>query len=268
MTLRKLWYVRTYKGAVRVLRCQVQRSQFLAILYRRLFCTAPNLHNQQERKKHRVQLCPLLSSLSKILEKSIKNWFLNFFEKHKVFYEYQYGFRQKHSVIHALMDVTTLTYDQIQNKAYTSLLFMDLRKAFDTVSHEILLRKIHHYGIRGPAYDLIESSLTSRQQLVFIKNCQSSTNSINVGVPQGSVLGPLLFLIYVNDLQNATFCNLRLFTDDTCLVLSNPTKSELESNCNTELKNLHYWCNANKLLINPEKSTYILIPPKLKRSSL
>jgi len=116
------------------------------------------------------------------------------------------------------MDVTTLTCDQIQNKAYTSLLFMDLLKAFDTVSHKILLKKLHHYEIRGPAYDLIKSYLTSRQQFVSIKNCQSSTNPINIGVPQGFILLPLLFLIYVYDLQNATSCNLTLFADDTCLV--------------------------------------------------
>ena len=139
---------------------------------------------------------------------------------------------------------------------------MDLRKAFDTVSHEILLKKLSHYGIRGRAYDFIESYRNSRTQFVSINNCQSQTKPIDIGVPQGSILGPLLFLIYINDLHNAV-TKPRLFADDTCLVLSNPSLTALETNCNLELKKLQNWCNANKLQINPKKSAFILIPPKL-----
>ena len=112
---------------------------------------------------------------------------------------------------------------------------MDLRKAFDTVSHEILLKKLSHYGIRGRAYDFIESYLNSRTQFVSINNRQSQTKSINIGVPQGSILGPLLFLIYINDLHNAV-TKPRLFADDTCLVLSNPSLTALETNCNLKTK--------------------------------
>ena len=139
---------------------------------------------------------------------------------------------------------------------------MDLRKAFDTVSHEILLKKLYHYGIRGPAHELIESYLSSRNQFVSINNSKSSVNSINIGVPQGSILGPLLFLIYINDLQNAIF-NPRLFADDTCLIISDPSLENLEFQCNSELRKLHNWCNCNKLQINPQKSAVILIPPKV-----
>ena len=120
--------------------------------------------------------------------------------------------------MHALLDVTSLSYDSIQDK-YSALLLMDFRKAFDTVSHNILLQKLYHYGVRGPANLLIESYLTERKQYVSINNCASSTNSVRIGVPQGSILGPLFYLIYVNDLCNATKCNPRLFADDTCLVV-------------------------------------------------
>ena len=101
----------------------------------------------------------LLSYLSKVLEKLIKSRLDSFFIKHGVLYDFQHGFRQNHSVIHVLLDVTALSYDSIQNKCYTALLLMDLRKAFDTVSHKILLHKLHYYGIRGPAHMLIKSYL-------------------------------------------------------------------------------------------------------------
>ena len=204
-----------------------------------------------------------LSCLSKGLEKVIKNRFINFFEKHEIFYDFQYGFREKRCVMHALLDVITPAYDAIEHNEFTALLLMDLRKAFDTVSYQILLQKLLHYGIRGPAYCFIESYLSNRQQFVSINNSASSLKSISIGVPQGSILGPLLFLIYVNDLTNATFCPPRLFADDTCLAPNHSSLNALEVNCNCELGRLHNWCNANELQINPEKSTIIIFPPKL-----
>ena len=106
----------------------------------------------------------LLPNLSKILEKFIITQLLNFFEKHNVFYPSQYGFRKKCSVIHALLDVTTNAYDEIQYKKYTAIMLMDIRKAFDTVSHKILLCKLRHYGITA---SLIENYLSSRSQFVY-----------------------------------------------------------------------------------------------------
>ena len=201
--------------------------------------------------------------MSKALEKVIKNRFINFFEKHETFYDFQYGFREKRGVMYAPLDVITPGYDAIEHNKFTALLLIDLRKAFDTVSHQILLQKLLHYGIRGPAYCLIESYLSDRQQFVFINNSASSLKSISIGVPQGSILGPLLFLIYVNDLTNATFCQPRHFADDTCLALNDSSLNALEVNYNCKLRRLHNWCNANELQINPEKSTIIIFSPKL-----
>ena len=206
----------------------------------------------------------LLPNLSKILEKLIKTRFVNFFERHEILYKYQYGFRQKHSVIHTLLDVTSLSYDAIQNKQSTAFLLMDLRKAFDTVSHKKLLHKLYHHGIRGPAYDLIASYLSFRHQFVAINNEKSTLMPINIGVPQGSILGPLLFLVYVNDLPNATNCQPRLFADGTCLVISSPTISTLSESCNQELQCIKRWCDANSLQINPAKSLCLFIPSKLR----
>ena len=112
---------------------------------------------------------------------------------------------------------------------------MDIRKAFDTESHKILLCKLRHYGIRGPAFSLIENYLSSRGQFVFVNNCSSSSKPISIGVPQGSILGPLLFLICMNDLYNATLSRPRLFADDTCLMVSEKSISLLEQSCNSEL---------------------------------
>ena len=171
-------------------------------------------------------------------------------------------FQKNHSVVHALLDVTSDCYDSIQEKKYSALLLMDFRKAFDTVSHKILLKKLFHDGIRGRAHSSIESYLTECKQYVSISNCASSTNPIKIGVPQGSILGPLLYLVYVNNRCNAITCKPWLFDDDTCLILRNSSLSDLELNCNTELQNLNKWCIASKLQTNPQKSAAIIIPPK------
>ena len=139
---------------------------------------------------------------------------------------------------------------------------MDLCKAFDTVSHKILLNKLHYYGISGPAHALIKGYISSKKQFVAINNTSSSLENIEIGVRQDSILGSLLFLIYKNDLGNATLSKPRLFANDTCLVLSISSLSKLEDNCNRELNNLKKWCNANKLKINPEKSAVVLVPSK------
>ena len=170
-------------------------------------------------------------------------------------YAKQYGFRNNHHVNQALLDVVTNSYDALHCAQHTALLFMDLRKAFDTVSHKILLYKLHHYGIRGPAYALVENYLTSRNQFVTFSNTSSSTKPINIGVLQGSILGPLLFLIYINNLPNAINSTPRLFTDEPCLILQQSSLSALEKACSDKLIQLK-WCDANKIQINPNKSFF------------
>ena len=177
-------------------------------------------------------------------------------------YANQYGFRNNQSVNHALLDVVTNCYDALHCSQHTALLFMDLRKMFDTVSHKILLHKLQHYGIRGPAYVLIENYLTSRNQFVTFNNTSSSTKPINIGIPQGSILGPLLFLIYINNLPNAINSTLRFFADDTFFILRQSSLSSLEKACLDKLIQLKDWCDANKIQINPNKSCILHLPPK------
>ena len=131
----------------------------------------------------------------------------------------QYGFRANHSTSYTLTDLLTSLYDNINDEKYSALLLLDLKKAFDTVNHASLLTKLEHYGIREPTLDLLAFFLTNRFQYVSLENHQSNLKNINYGVPQDSVLGPLLFNTYINDISTSVSCTPRLFADDTCLIV-------------------------------------------------
>ena len=118
-----------------------------------------------------------------------------------------------------MLYLTTTAYDNIDNNLHTGLVFIDFKKAFGTVCHKILMTKLAHYGIRGVAFKLLSSYLSGRQQYVNFKQTKSNNKEIKYWVPQRSSLGPLLFLIYVNDLPNSVNCTPRLFADFTCLIL-------------------------------------------------
>ena len=128
----------------------------------------------------------------------------------------QDGFWANHSTSHALTDVLTSLCDNINDENYAALLLLDLKKAFDTVNHKTLLTKLEHYGTRGPTLDLFASFLTNRYQYVSLENHQSNLKKINYGIPQGSVLGPLLFNIYIDDISTSVSYTPKLFADDTC----------------------------------------------------
>ena len=209
----------------------------------------------------------LLSSLSKVLEKLIKERLVKFLHKHNIIFEHQYGFRENHSTTHALIDILTTCYDKIENKQYTVLMMMDLKKAFDTVNHKKLLHKLYHYGIRGPTHEFLTSYLSERKQFVFANNFQSELQPVTYGVPQGSILGPLLFLIYINDVPNVLNSTPRLFADDTCLVCSSNNLDDLQIKSNNVLDKLKCWCDSNELTINPSKSSFMLIRPTSKPKS-
>ena len=137
----------------------------------------------------------ILTCFSKIIEKILYARLYKFFKKHNVIYDNQYGFQSNVSTVHAMLDVVTSFYDNINESCYTALSFVDLRIAFDTVSHETLLIKLSNYGIRGVAYDLIYSYLHNRQQFVSNNQSRSDLTLTHCGVPQGSSLGPLFFLV-------------------------------------------------------------------------
>ena len=208
----------------------------------------------------------ILTCFSKIIEKLIYTRLMEFFKKKKVIYENQYGFQSKISTVHALLDVVTTSYDNISSNQFTGLVLIDLKKAFDTVSHSTLLAKLNNYGVRGVAYNLIQSYLLNRKQFVSLNKTRSKLENVTFGVPQGSSLGPLFFLIYSNDLTNALESKPRLFADDTCLMISADNLPSMQNKIIAELQRLHTWCSVNKLTINLSKTSILIVPPKLNRN--
>ena len=152
------------------------------------------------------------------------------FYQNKCIYDRQFGVRSRHSTNHTLLDLTDDIRNAMDNNNKFAVgVFVDLQKAFDTVDHNILLKKLDHYGIRGIANNWFKSYLSNRKQFVIINGVNSDLQSMKFGVPQGSVLGPLLFLIYINDLHSTIkFCTTRHFADDTNLVIKNNSLKQLK----------------------------------------
>ncbi|MCP4484330.1 MAG: reverse transcriptase family protein [Flavobacteriaceae bacterium] len=201
----------------------------------------------------------LLSTFSKIFEKLMQTRLQKFLETCDVLFSMQFGFRSGHSTEHALISLTESIKTTLDNKRLGCGIFIDLQKAFDTVNHEILLNKLEHYGIRGTALAWFESYLTNRRQSVSINGYSSSMCSISCGVPQGSVLGPLLFLIYINDLPNvSSMLSFFLFADDTNIYLEAGDLNSLTQTINKELSKVKSWLDCNKLALNIDKTNFVL----------
>ena len=162
----------------------------------------------------------LLSPISKIFEILISKRLNKFLEKQKILVDEQLGFRKLHSTTLAITDIFSQISNNIDCSRYTCVLLLDLRKAFDTVDHELLLYKLDRYGIRGNVLDLFQSYLIRRFQYVYVNDSTSNKLEVKCGVPQGSILGFTLFSLYVNDLPKICEFNVRLFADDTVLIMS------------------------------------------------
>ena len=201
----------------------------------------------------------MLSVFSKLYEKCMYSRLYSFLTKFQVLFRRQFGFRNKHSTNHALISLVDLIKKYLDNNYFVCGVFIDLQKAFDTVNHDILLSKLAHYGIRGLANDWLSSFLKNRKQFVFLEGTSSSLKEVTCGVPQGSTLGPLLFLVYINDLQTIFSKSIvHHFADDTNLLYPNKKLGSIESVMNQELKLLVQWLRSNKLSLNEAKTELIM----------
>lgn len=211
----------------------------------------------------------ILSTVSKIIEKIIFKQVYDHLNSNGILNKFQSGFRPLHSTVTALLDATNNWYLNIDDGQINAVLFLDLKKAFDTVNHTILLKKLKHYGIDNTTLKWFESYLSDRKQVTTIENSTSHHCHIKCGVPQGSILGPLLFLIYINDLPN---CKLeakpRLYADDSNLTYSAKNIKEVQTMINEDLKEVHTWLKANKLTLNISKTKYMLMATRQKLSSI
>ena len=180
-----------------------------------------------------------------------------------ILHQNQFGFRSKLSTTMALLELVDKLSAAIDDKLITIGVFIDLAKAFDMVDHKILIVKLEHYGIRGVAHDWFRSYLTNRQQYVTINKFQSKCSRIACGVPQGSILGPILFLLYINDLNDVShWLQSIMFADDTNLFHTGKALDEVEMQMNCKLAKVDEWFKANLLSLNVGKTSYILFGNK------
>ena len=181
----------------------------------------------------------VLCSLSKVFERIMYNRLRNFLDEYKILFLYQFGFRKSHSTYMALMTLMDNLINFLDKGEYVIGIFLDFSKAFDTVDHGILLQKLSCYGVRGDALSWFQSYLNNRYQFVTYNGVSSDKKEMKCGLPQGSILGPLLFLIYINDLSDVCKCSLPiLFVDDTNLFHHGFDLSVIENAFNKELADI------------------------------
>ena len=188
-----------------------------------------------------------------------------FLESHSIFSDLQFGFRKKHSTNHALLGIIENIKEKMDRNLFSCGVFIDLEKAFDTVNHKILVEKLEFYGIRGLCNQWFVSYLSNRKQQVKLDGTKSSFLDITCGVPQGSILGPLLFLIYINDMKNSVKNSvLHHFADDTNLLCSDANEKNLKKKMNEDLKLIYIWLCSNRLSLNVDKTEFIVFRPARK----
>lgn len=205
----------------------------------------------------------ILPVFSKVLEKLACNRLETFCNENNILCNSQFGFRKNRTTETALITLTEAIIKAMENKQHTVGVFLDLSKAFDTIDHTILLSKLQHYGIRGNALNWFKSYLSNRKQYVQYNYVNSNLQSLSCGVPQGSILGPILFLLYINDIVNSSsFLNYILFADDSNMYASHSSLNTLITRINEELRSVNGWVLSNKLTLNFSKSHYMIFSRK------
>ena len=190
----------------------------------------------------------------------------SFLEETDLFFDLQFGFRKQHSTSHALLSIIDEIRHNLDNNTFSCGVFVDLEKAFDTVNHKILLKKLEHYGIRDVANRWFASYLSDRKQFVNLGGLESDKLTISCGVPQGSILGPLLFIIYINDMHSAIkYSKVHHFADDTNLLFSHKNPKLLRKCVNSDMALLFDWLCSNRLSLNVGKTEFVIFRPARSR---
>ena len=224
--------------------------------------------SKTEAKNYRpISLLPLVS---KIIEKIIHNQVESFLSRHDIIYKYQSGFRKNHSTNSCLSYLTNKIQNGFEEGRLTGMILIDLQKAFDTIDHRLLLQKMKYLGFGDSTIAWFRSYLADRTFVVDVNGELSKPGKLTCGVPQGSILGPLLFLLYVNDMPESVSCDLLLYADDSCLVFSDKSFKNIEYNLNKNFNSLCDWFVDNKLSIHfgEDKTKCILFGTKRKLKGL
>ena len=202
----------------------------------------------------------ILPIISKVFEKEVFRQLYEYFNENSLLSKFQSGFRPGYSTLSALIQMCDSWFENMDNGKLTGVVFLDIRKAFDSIDHEILLKKLKFYGVVGTEYDWFQSYLTNRYQQTFLNGFLSKKKKIICGIPQGSILGPLLFLIYINDLPNYLESTVPcLYADDTQVFASSQDTSELADKLNSDLVNIMDWLTVNKLQSHAKKTKFMLV---------
>ena len=198
--------------------------------------------------------------VAKVFEKLVSGQFMEYLESNHLLSESQAGFRKRSSTVTSLLSNTNQWYINMDKGLVNGIIFLDLKKAFDCVDHNILAEKLMKFGCIGNTLNSFKSYLTNRKQMCKVNQTTSKCQTISCGVPQGSNLGPILFLLYVNDLPNCLkSTSVSMFADDTNLRASGDTITELYNKLNNDLENIHQWLLANKLTLNTSKTEYMMV---------
>jgi len=214
----------------------------------------------------------VVTSFAKVLETALYERMAEYISYNSIITDQQFGFRKGYSTDEAIFKLVYEVLNGLNDKSKVGSIFLDLEKAFHSGNHFILIKKLSYYGINGKAKQLIESYLSNRYQRVTLKNSRTNSNvvseweSVKHGVPQGSVLGPLLFLLYINDLPKAVPSGTIpiQFADDTCLLIASSNTCELQKEFTTPLLQLNKWFQQNFLTLNVSKTYFFYTTTKIR----